>query len=60
MMKILTIVGQADVLIIAVGVLICTVSKTARKVRTELKRWKSPAQKTNSPKVQNSPRKISR
>jgi hypothetical protein len=40
MIKILTIAGQAEVIFILVCGFICRVSKAARAVRNELKRWK--------------------
>lgn len=50
MMKILTLMGQADLCIAALGVLICRASKTARTVKTELKRWKRSSTRPSSPK----------
>ena len=48
-------------LTVASGILICTISMTARKVRTELKRWHTPSKRCGTnPKTKILRRTISR
>jgi hypothetical protein len=61
MTKLLTFIGVLNVLIFAIGSLICNISRTARKVRTELKHWRTPSKRCGTnPKTKNSSRKTSR